>query len=68
MEYILVVMFYLNGPANPPVFVEGFMPRLMESAEECEQHRAFADNQFQMMDIPPYHLGCYNRVPVGEPL
>lgn len=66
MEYLLVVMFYINGSLT---FVEGFLPLAVENARECEARREFFDMQFnQDPNAPPYHLACYKMIPEGESL
>lgn len=67
MDYMLVVLFFVNGPSQPPVFVDGWMPIQFDSYQECEARREFTQEQFDMQGgIPPYILACYEKQAPGE--
>ena len=68
MTYALVIMFYMNGVDQPPVFVDGWLPIMMEDYATCEKRREFVEEQFASManDMPPFMLACYERQEPGE--
>jgi hypothetical protein len=69
MEFLLVVMFYINGPEQPPVFVDGFLPIGFASESECQTRLEFATGQLPNI-VPPgltYDLNCFQKLKVGNP-
>lgn len=69
MNYILVVLFLMNGPDEKGVFVDGWMPMQFDTYAECEERRAFSQFQFETNGgTPPYILACYEKQAPGENL
>lgn len=68
MKYLLVVMFYLNGEDQPPVFVDGYLPLQFSTQSECEKKRAFIEAQFNKNLFPPNYLSCFKSIPAGTEL
>lgn len=69
MDYLLVVLFFMNGPEQPPVFVDGWLPIQFDSYKECEDRRAFTQLQFETNGgVPPYVLACYEKQAPGDNL
>lgn len=69
MEYLLVVVFFVNGVDNQGQFIDGFMPLQMETYQECEERRKFFDNQLSTTPgVPEYHLACYKMEDEGIPM
>ena len=70
MQYMLVIMFFVNGPTQPPAFLDGWLPLIMEDYATCEERREFVEEQFKTIsnNMPPYTLACYERQVPGEML
>lgn len=66
MNYLLVIMFYMGSPAEPPVFMDGFLPITFEAYEECEDRRQHAEAYFNSIVGPPFTLACYERQLPGD--
>lgn len=64
MKYLLVIMFF-NGQGEPQ-FVDGYLPLIFETYEECETRRTSAEEYIQTIQTPPYFLSCYEQVAPGD--
>ena len=64
MKYLLVILFM--SPEGNWSFVNGFLPRLVDTYEECELLRRSAEEYFSSLEgILDYGINCYERQPKG---
>lgn len=67
MTYALIVVFYLNGVDQPPVFMNDLLPGFFDTYSECEDRRERAEVIFEnSVGLPPFHLACYQILGQGE--